>query len=186
MQIKGSIRTHPFAPDARGRPGETPVRTAVSPRYLIRPPWPAAATRDENRVCPAKLGSRCSRARWYGRFSFQDEAAGSSPARPTTPGLTCGNAYPVVSFNRGCSHQSPAHSGPRTHPCLGGLPGGCTVALQRIPVRIQAVRGSAVLNHSCAVSLTSGVPRHSLPCGSCASDRRILGGLSGHLRLSLR
>jgi hypothetical protein len=64
--------------------------------------------------------------------------------------------------------------------------GGGTVALQRIPVRIQAVRGSAVLNHSCAVSLTSGVPRHSLPCGLKASDRRILGGLSGQLRLSLR
>ena len=24
----------------------------------------------------------------------KDEAAGSSPARPTTPGLTCGNAHP--------------------------------------------------------------------------------------------
>jgi hypothetical protein len=30
------VRTHPFAPDARARPGKTPVRTAVSPRYLIR------------------------------------------------------------------------------------------------------------------------------------------------------
>jgi hypothetical protein len=30
------VRTHPFAPDARVRPGETPVRTALSPRYLIR------------------------------------------------------------------------------------------------------------------------------------------------------
>jgi hypothetical protein len=30
------LRTHPFAPDARQRPGETPVRTALSPRYLIR------------------------------------------------------------------------------------------------------------------------------------------------------
>jgi hypothetical protein len=27
---------------------------------LIRPPWPVAATRDENRVCPAKLGSRAA------------------------------------------------------------------------------------------------------------------------------
>ena len=27
-----------------------------------------------------------------GRFSFQDEAAGSSPARPTTPALSCENA----------------------------------------------------------------------------------------------
>jgi hypothetical protein len=30
------VRTHPFAPDARTRPGKTPVRTAFSPRYLIR------------------------------------------------------------------------------------------------------------------------------------------------------
>jgi hypothetical protein len=27
-----------------------------------------------------------------GRFSFQDEVGGSSPARPTTPTLTCRNA----------------------------------------------------------------------------------------------
>jgi hypothetical protein len=33
-------RTHPLAPDARARTGETLLRTALSPRYLIRPPWP--------------------------------------------------------------------------------------------------------------------------------------------------
>src|SRR5215207_5712860 len=61
-----SLRTHPFAPYGRQRPGETPLRTALSPRYLIRPPWPWAATRDENRACPAKLGSPwCGRARCY-------------------------------------------------------------------------------------------------------------------------
>src|SRR5215207_6934465 len=66
------LRTHPFAPDARQRPGKTAVRTALSPRYLIRPPWPWAATRDENRACPAKLGSRCGRARCYpGDFRFR-------------------------------------------------------------------------------------------------------------------
>jgi hypothetical protein len=58
------VRTHPFAPDARKRPGKTPVRTALSPRYLIRPPWPVAATMDENRACPAKISSPwCGRAR---------------------------------------------------------------------------------------------------------------------------
>jgi hypothetical protein len=31
-----SLRTHYFAPDGRQRPGETPVRTALSPRLLIR------------------------------------------------------------------------------------------------------------------------------------------------------
>jgi hypothetical protein len=35
-------RTHPYASDARQRPGETPVRTALSPRYLISGSWPAA------------------------------------------------------------------------------------------------------------------------------------------------
>jgi hypothetical protein len=93
-----SLRTHPLAPYGRQRPGETPLRTALSPRYLIRPPWPGAATRDENRTaCPAKLGSRCGRARWYGRFSFQDEAGGSSPPRPTKRPLTRRNAGHVRS-----------------------------------------------------------------------------------------
>jgi hypothetical protein len=32
----GAVRTHPFAPDAHQRPGETLVRTALSPRYLTR------------------------------------------------------------------------------------------------------------------------------------------------------
>ena len=31
-----SLRTHPFAPYGRQRPGKTAVRTALSPRYLIR------------------------------------------------------------------------------------------------------------------------------------------------------
>jgi Trypsin len=30
-----SLRTHPFVPDARQRPGKTPVRTALGPRYLV-------------------------------------------------------------------------------------------------------------------------------------------------------
>src|SRR5215207_3320269 len=91
------LRTHPFAPDARQRPGKTPVRTALSPRYLIRPPWPRAATRDENRA--ARLSSALlvrQSPLLRGRFSFQDEVPGSSPARPTTPGLTCGNARHLV------------------------------------------------------------------------------------------
>ena len=35
-RLSGAVRTHPFAPDGRRRPGETPLRTALSPRYLIR------------------------------------------------------------------------------------------------------------------------------------------------------
>src|SRR5215217_5001320 len=38
------------------RPGRTAVSTAVPCTLLIRPTWPGAAARDENRVCPAKLG----------------------------------------------------------------------------------------------------------------------------------
>jgi hypothetical protein len=58
------VRTHYFAPDGRQPPGETPGCIAVSPRLLIRPPWPGAATGDENRACPAKLSSPwCGRAR---------------------------------------------------------------------------------------------------------------------------
>src|SRR5215212_441201 len=60
-QARGEIvRTHYFAPDGRAPPAKTQGCTAVSPRLLIRPPWPVAATRDENRACPAKLGSRAA------------------------------------------------------------------------------------------------------------------------------
>jgi hypothetical protein len=51
-----------------------------------------------------------------GRFSFQDEAAGSSPARPTTAALGCGNACrksPLVA----ALHPLPPHTGLRAHPC---------------------------------------------------------------------
>jgi hypothetical protein len=47
-------------PDLMGT--KTQGRTALSPRLLIRPPWPGAATRDENRW--AELGFPwCNRAR---------------------------------------------------------------------------------------------------------------------------
>jgi hypothetical protein len=55
---QGHPRTH--------RGGMT-TRREVAPalgHFRLRPPWPGAATRDENRTaCPAKLGSRCGRAR---------------------------------------------------------------------------------------------------------------------------
>jgi hypothetical protein len=34
--LSGAVRTHPFAPNTRKRPGKSPVGTALSPRYLIR------------------------------------------------------------------------------------------------------------------------------------------------------
>src|SRR5215207_2380755 len=39
-----------LALDVRGSPGKIAVRMALSRGLLIRPPWPGAATRDENRV----------------------------------------------------------------------------------------------------------------------------------------
>jgi hypothetical protein len=91
-----AVRTHPFTPYGRARPGKTPVRTALSPRYLIRPPWPGAATRDENRASPAELGSPwCGRAPWYtGDFRFR-----MRPLVQVQPGpphrFSCGNARPL-------------------------------------------------------------------------------------------
>ena len=55
-----------------------------------------------------------------------------------------------------------------------------------IALWIQAVPAAAVLRSLVRSLLTSGVHGHSLPCGLNASDRRTLGGLSGHLRVSLR
>jgi hypothetical protein len=40
--------------------------------------------------------------RWY-RPAAQTTALHQSPARPTTPGLTCGNGHPVVSFDADAS-----------------------------------------------------------------------------------
>jgi len=115
------VRTHPFAPDARERPGKTPVRTALSPRYLIRPPWPGAATRDENRWArPSSAFLVRQSPLIRGRFSFQYEAAGSSPARPTKPPLTSGNA----------SHSASRYLPNRMHP-------GWDEVLRAIPERNQ-------------------------------------------------
>src|SRR5918993_5568042 len=44
------MRAYNFGLYGRRRPAETVVRTAVPCILLIRPPWPGAATRDENRV----------------------------------------------------------------------------------------------------------------------------------------
>ena len=58
------VRTHPFAPYSRQRPGETPVRTALSPRLLIRMrpevqvlpgPPPALTSGDASQRCWSPL-----------------------------------------------------------------------------------------------------------------------------------
>jgi hypothetical protein len=51
---------HPCRTYGVARPAARLVSMALGCRSLIRPPWPGAATRDENRACPAKLGSRAA------------------------------------------------------------------------------------------------------------------------------
>ena len=57
----------------------------------------------------------------YRHLADKDEAAGSSPARPTTPLLSCGNAHRWAPSIAAAS----AHSGPRTHLCIA-VPEGRT------------------------------------------------------------
>src|SRR5215218_8166636 len=71
------------APDGRRPiPGKTAVRTALSPRYLIRPPWLGAATRDENRV------ARPSSAFLGAREPVDKTDAGTCPAPRTVAAST--------------------------------------------------------------------------------------------------
>jgi hypothetical protein len=59
-----SIPFSNFGRYGRARPAGMAFSTAVPCSLLIRPPWPWAATRDEDRVGPAKLGFPwCKRAR---------------------------------------------------------------------------------------------------------------------------
>ena len=109
-----AVRTHPFAPNARERPGKTPVRTALSPRYLIRmksevqvlpgpPKWPLTS----GNANPLSLGSAGS-----DRSLVSDEDSGSSA--PLSP------HGPLTSTFAGSSASTDArvrsHSGWRAHP----------------------------------------------------------------------
>jgi transposase len=62
-RLTGRHRTTSATPIGSGlHPDTAPCPPTMD--FRIRPPWPGAATRDENRVCPAKLGSPwCNRAR---------------------------------------------------------------------------------------------------------------------------
>ena len=53
--LQGSGSPHPYGIYGTTRPGMMLAGTALGRRSLIRPPWPGAATRDENRV--ARLSS---------------------------------------------------------------------------------------------------------------------------------
>src|SRR4029453_6774228 len=75
-------------PSRCSSPGRSAWRSA--PRLLIRPPWPGAATRDENRTaCPAKLGSRAAETVGTRAISFQDSL--SSP--PGWPPVACSPSW---------------------------------------------------------------------------------------------
>jgi len=167
-----SLRTHPFALDAPARPGETAVRTALSPRYLIRPPWLGAATRM--RIGHARPSSALVRQRplVYGRFSFQDEAAGSSPARPTTPRLSCGNARRWSVSSR-CFWAAPRHRGLRTHPCTA-VPRNFTMMLRRD----QAEHAAVSLSMAAGVACAGGQRRAH--CRAARPHRRGSGGACTH------
>jgi hypothetical protein len=73
---------HPCGVHGSARPARIRDSTAPSRRSLIRPAWPGAATRDENRW--ARPSSALGAAEPVGTRAiyFSDEAAGSSPARP--------------------------------------------------------------------------------------------------------
>ena len=76
---------HPCRTYGVARPAQRLDSMALGCRSLIRPPWPWAATRDENRwPGRARLSLVRHSPLLRGRFSFQDEAGGSSPPRPTT------------------------------------------------------------------------------------------------------
>jgi hypothetical protein len=65
----------------------------------------------------------------------KDEAAGSSPARPTTPGLTCGNARPwLLSIAAASARRL------------------CTAVLERIPCDLTSEDARRVLTMNLVVS----------------------------------
>src|SRR5829696_4360618 len=97
----GRDSPHPCAIDGSARPAERPASTALSRRSLIRPPWPGAATRDENRAArPSSALLVRQSPLLRGRFSFQDEGGGSSPPRPTIRPLTSRNAAQPLELSR--------------------------------------------------------------------------------------
>ena len=71
--------------------------------------WSPAERRSAGQRLDCASMNACS-------ISDKDEAAGSSPARPTIPGLTWGNACPLA-IRSWPLPRPPAHSGLRTHPC---------------------------------------------------------------------
>jgi hypothetical protein len=106
---------------ARSRRSMGLPRPPGSPIALLATDWSSSLSAAAA-SCPcagrrecrsALLGTRRSRATCENAglhsgeppIADKDEAAGSSPARPTTPQLTCGNARRGFSFNGGCFRE---------------------------------------------------------------------------------
>jgi hypothetical protein len=144
------VRTHPFAPDGRQRPGKTPVRTAVSPRYLIR-------MRSQVQVLagpPLIVAGQSAAGSGPGAFAVGLGRAGA--ARPSPP------AHPLVPPG---PPTRPA--GPATTTHRGRAPSPRTPARWRMPPPRAATCSRA---HSAAARDGRSARRPGLP-GRSAGKR---------------
>ena len=87
------LRTHPFAPDAQRRPGETAVRTALSPRYLIRMRSQVQVLAGPPTIVAGQsaVGSAvtCGNSWW----ACQDLNLGPHPYQGSAPGLVSAGSH---------------------------------------------------------------------------------------------
>src|SRR4029453_9058257 len=156
--VSGNVRTHYFTPDGRARPGKTPVRTAVSPRLLIRmrsqvqvlagpPPNPQVT------ALPAASQERPPSA-W---------AAPGPP--PSPPGQPIGPLRPVHPDGRRHNHHSPwSPTQPR-----GRQPRGRRGHLARQPAPVPTAPPQRPPSQAC-----SAVDRAARRRGSPPRSRRFL------------
>jgi hypothetical protein len=128
------------------RPGRRLLRQAPGPSGLPGPAGTATRAHGSQGHPGANsrlTGSQVLADRLLRPFSPEDEAAGSSPARPTTPGLSCGKA---------CRR------------CLSTVPLPCVACAQ--------LSKNASLPGGTAWGLHSGVTAHTCADPSCAWLRR--------------
>ena len=116
-------RSSPVLPFACHIEGSIPVRSG-QPRSHLRHRRAGRPRRASKNALLRPLRSRttCKNAGLHSGkrvIADKDEAAGSSPARPTTPELTCGNAC-LLPHRPWPAAVCSLHSGPRTYPCMIG------------------------------------------------------------------
>jgi hypothetical protein len=117
-----------------------------------------------------RAGHRCNPGETsLGQNPDKDEAAGPSPARPTTPRLSCGNA--VGCLHRSRSLPSVCAQRSRTHPCTAVL-GRCGSSVEREAVRQvlwrvqqRAVLWRAEVSMLAGRALTKSLPQWAGGCG---------------------